>query len=41
MICLLRYKAREVVLERIKFLNLDLNFSLIEQINKLENRSSE
>jgi hypothetical protein len=38
MICLLRYKTRAAILVRMKFLNLDVNFSLIEQINNLESK---
>lgn len=41
MICLLRYKPRILLLERMKFLNLEVDFSLIEQINNLENRKME
>lgn len=41
MICLLRYKPRTQVLERMKFLNLEVDFSLIDQINHLDNRKLE
>ena len=41
MMCLLRYKSREVILERMKYLKIDVNFNLIEQVNKLENKPKE
>lgn len=36
MACLLRYKAKELVMDRMNFLKLDLNLGLIDQINQLE-----
>ena len=39
MLCLHRYKNRDSIMERMKFLNISMDFKSIEKVNNIEKAS--